>query len=287
MKHLLLWIVGLTVLVGTPAFSTAAGSTNSVLLNAQYADRGERPERFGPDKGPGLYIEDSRYVQNIHWTSWGSSEASGTGRVSRLTGNATSAVNVTLGGLTSCGGQMVYTTYSLTLAPSEPTPKYWAQGQTGTFPCHITAAHFNPYDHGERAAAGRGDCTFNGLVKLGSYAAPVAWKPQPPRGGAYFGLCRMAWHSWGGVTANVTAIMRNGFRQWPATAQLSGLAWCQSQALAYTTLAVTLYGGGEQIPPHPGSVTKLEANHLLRAVRRRNISRHVYRQTLAGCEPAS
>jgi hypothetical protein len=263
----------------------ANAASSSVFLNAQYADKAERPEAFGPDKGPGPYIEARTYVRSVHWTSWGGSTATGAGEVMLLNNtSATSPVSITFGGLTTCGGQMIYTTYTLTLAAGAATPKYWAQGQHGMFPCHITAGYFNPNDHGEHAAAARGDCTFNGLVKLGTYSEPAPWMPETPRGAHYFGLCRMAWASWGGPTASVTAIMRNGFTQWAATAKLSGLAWCPDQALAYTALTMTLYGTGEKIPSRMGSVTKREAERLLHNIHRPGVSRHVYKQTVAGCE---
>jgi hypothetical protein len=265
----------------------ASAAAPSVFLNTQYASQAERPEAFGPDEGPGPYIEARTYARAIHWISWGGPEATGVGQVMLLTGTATSPVTITLGGLTNCGGQLIYTTYAMALAPGVPKPRYWAQGQAGRFPCHITAAYFSPHDRGEQAAAVRGDCTFSGLVKLGSYAEPVSWMPPPPRGGRYVGLCRMAWRSWGGPTASVIGIMRNGFRQWAATAEVGELAWCPDQALAYTALTMTLYGRGERIPPRRGSVTKQEAQRLLRAIRKPGVAKRVYRQRLAGCTPAS
>jgi hypothetical protein len=278
-------LAGVALSVALLMGASAALANAPVLLNARFASGPVEPTTFGPDKGPGPYIEASNYVEGITWSSWGGSQATGSGRVRLLVGTTTSPVTVTLGGLTDCGGQSIYTTYSLALAPAAATPRFWPDGQNGSFPCHITAGYLNPTDPGERQAAARGDCTFNGLVKLGTYATPVPWAPVPPRG-RYVGLCRMSWRSWGSSSAIGTGIMRNGFSQWAAVDEVSGLAWCPSQGLAYTKAKMTLYGKGEKLTKK-GSVTKGEAAHLLRSLGKPSVRKRVYTQSLTGCDTNS
>jgi hypothetical protein len=158
---------------------------SGVFINALYASAATEPSSFGPDHGPAEYLEVTNYVQQITWSSWGGSQATGSGQV-RLMADATSTspVAVRLGGLTVCGGQSVYTTYSLSLAPGARAPKYWPKGQTGSFPCRVTAALFNPNDPSERTTVARGDCVlFNGLEVPGSNMK-IPWTPQPPGGRA-------------------------------------------------------------------------------------------------------
>lgn len=125
----------------------------------------------------------------------------------------------------------------------------------------MTAALFNPNDPSERTTVARGDCVlFNGLEVPGSNVK-IPWTPQPPGGRLGPAMCATLWSGWAKPVATGRGAMRNGVRQWPAKAELSGLAWCPRQALAYTTLVLTIYGRGEPIRGK-GGVSQRDAKRL-------------------------
>jgi hypothetical protein len=259
----------------------------SVFINAHLASAATEPASFAPNQGPGPYIETTDYVEQIHWSSWGAAQATGSAQVQLLTdATSTSPATVTLGGLSSCGGQLVYTTYTLALAPGAASPKLWPQGQSGSFPCHITAAAYNGVERLSRADAARGHCVLNdGLEVLLPTSPPIAprWTPKtPPHGNLSPGMCAMLWTSWGKPLAVGRGVMRDGSAQWPAKVELSALAWCPREGIAYSTLAMTLYGHGEAITGM-GSVSKHDAARLRGEIGRRGLGAATYRQTRADC----
>jgi hypothetical protein len=260
-----------------------AGAT--VFLNAEYASSAVEPGSFGPNSGPADVVEASNYVQGIAWSSWGGTTAVGSGRVFLFQDRkSTSPVTVTLGGLTTCAGQSLYTTYTLSLAAGAQAPMYWPKGQKGSFPCHVTAALYDPYERSERSTVALGYCVLNnGLTIPGREA--VAWTPPPPRGGAYVGTCATLWTAWASSLATGRGVMRDGLRQWPAKTELSGLAWCPRIGLGYSKLAMTLYGPGETIRGK-GGVSKRDATRLRREIDKRGLRRRTFRQARTGCTPS-
>jgi hypothetical protein len=287
-------IVGLALIAvlvaGSYARAASAGArahtaSSGVFINALYANAATEPSSFGPDHGPAEYLEVANYVQQIAWSSWGGPQATGSGQVRLMTdATSTSPVTVTLGGLIACGGQSIYTTYSLSLVSGARAPKYWPKGQTGSFPCRVTAALFNPNDPSERATVAHGDCVlFNGLEVPGSNMK-IPWTPQPPGGRLGPAMCATLWSGWAKPVATGRGAMRNGVRQWPAKAELRGLAWCPRQALAYTTLVMTIYGPGEPIRGK-GGVSQRDAKRLRAEIDRPGLRKRSFRQSVNGCTP--
>jgi hypothetical protein len=290
----LLAIIGILIAFTLGGEARAAGPT--VYLNAAFANRPVEPSSFGPNSGPGTILDDPNYVQALEWSSWGGAQATATGRVRlETTRTATSPVTVTLDGLESCGGLLVYTSYSLQLALGVQTPMYWPSGETGTFPCHVNAGGYYPNASFTRSSEAQGGCVFHGLEVnaqsdpdfpwLPGSNAPVAvvpWTPRLPRGSAYSFFCRMQWTTWTQPTVVGEGVLRNGFTQWGVKVQLSQLGWCPKLGVAYTHLAMTLYGSGEAITGQ-GNLSRSAANRLRSNVGRHGLSTHIYRQA----EPAS
>jgi hypothetical protein len=192
------------------AVSTASAAA-SVYLNAAFANRAVEPTQFGPNEGPGTYVDDPTYVHAITWQSWGGARATGEGliqpNVSSLD-EPISHVSVTLSGLQSCGGLMVYTGYELQLLPPSVPPLYWSSGKAGGFPCHVNAGAYYPGGPRSREIERRGECPFGGLEVNDHTASDFDWLPgsnkplaaipwRPRFSGAYSLFCRMDWSRWG------------------------------------------------------------------------------------------
>jgi hypothetical protein len=290
-------LLGMIIALTLGGEARAAGST--VYLNAAFANRPIEPTSFGPNSGPGTILDDPNYVQALEWSSWGGAQATGTGRVRlETTRTAMSPVTVTLGGLESCGGLLIYSSYSLQLASGAQTPMYWPSGQTGTFPCHVNAGGYFPNAPFTRSSEAQGGRVFHGLEVnaqsdsdfpwLPGGNAPLAvvpWTPRLPRGSAYTLFCRMQWTAWAQSTVTGKGVMRNGIKQWGAKAQLSQPGWCSKLGIAYTHLTMTLYGNGDEITGQ-GNISKSAAIRLRSNVGRHGLSTHVYRQAEpsgAGC----
>jgi hypothetical protein len=265
-----------------------------VYLNAPFADRGAEPTEFSPNRGPSpggtASLPGLGYVRGLTWTSWGGTRATGVGRV-RLLNDRTSAssVTVTLGGLESCAGVMIYTSYSLELGVGAQRPRYWPSGQTGRFPCFISAGAYIPQSPLARVPEAQGSCVFHGLA-VRSQGAPglpwlvgtdetpdVKWSPHLPRGSAYSLFCRTQWTKWGEPIVTGRGVLRNGVKQWGVKVQLSQPAWCRQLGVAYNRLTMTVYGNGEPITGH-GNISKGDANRLRGDIGRSGVGSRQYRQ---------
>lgn len=276
----------------------AQGASAAVYLNAPFADRGLEPTEFSPTSGPGpgaASLPGVGYVQALKWTSWGGPEATGTGRVRLLTDRTSaSTVSVTLRGARNCGGVMAYSTYSLQLPQGSQQPRYWPSGQTGGFPCRISAGAYIPGSALARRPEAQGGCVFHGL-EIHNQGAPglpwlayifeppaISWNPGLPRGSAYSGFCRMQWSTWGAQTVTGKGVLRTGVKQWGVKVQVGQPAWCRGLGVAYSRLVMTLYGSGEPISGQ-GNISQGAANRLRSEIHRPGLSRRTYRQL----EPAS
>lgn len=251
-------LLGLVVL--SPPAAAAAGATAPVLMGSKYSDRAETPTSFSPDNYFGY-----RYVRGISWSSWGGAVANGTGEVSLVTkeesaspfpiDEPTSSVSVRFAGRRQCAGRLMYTTYSLALAPGAATPPEWASLNSGRFRCYLALP--GGY-HGERL--GRHANCIQGLYEpIGDprgHSLPVAtWRPRPP-GGSNWLLCRLHFSGWGGPRAiggGVAGIAGHGVKggdEWPIRIELGKPVWCPRAsdgyggAITYSLLKIRLVGSG-------------------------------------------
>lgn len=292
----MVWTVG-------RGYSTAKAAIPSppVFFNDLSADRTIEPDHFG---GIGQSTDDpwtySKYVQGLHWSSWGGVQATATGSVwlSVPSSSETSPVVVTLGGLQTCGGQLIYTSYSLQLRAAATAPSGWPRGETGRFPCTINAGGYYPSDRLAREETDEGQCPLDGIANEFD-GNTVRWRPGLPRGALGSYLCRPRWSSWGKSIAVGEAVFRDGLRQWGARITLSGLAFCTRDGVSrdgrfaaspqlgvsYTRLTMTLYGRGEPEPSRPPfGVSATDLTRLLGAARRPHVKRATYRQEAPGAE---
>lgn len=263
------------------AQATPAASQAQVYFNDAGASGPVEPRSFAP-ASPCCLTE---YVRDLTWQSWGGATATGTGMVS--TGKVTSEGNegespatVTLSGLSTCGGQPVYSSYTIEVA-SGIQPADWAQAHSGSFACRFSAGNYRP-----SKIDAQGGCEFQYLAN-GS-----AWTPRLPW--HEVGFCRMQWQGFDvGPTTVGKGVMRNGFTQWGVKVVLSDLAWCQEgigDAIAYTGLSMTIYGpgetenNGEHTPDD--DITVANANRLRANIGRPGLKARRYRYTkplMRGC----
>lgn len=258
------FLAGLAALLLLPALAGAAGQTPYV--NFPSADQPVMPSHFSPNNLCEMTSASwgcesfNNYVRDIHWTSWGGTTAEGTGLVSLVQEHKakgqTSPVSIVLGGLETCGGFQVYTTYSLTLAPGAQEPRFWPEGKTYRFPCSLSTGQQYA---GERL--GLRDNCLQGLNpplgEQGEFSPPVRWQPSPP--GKYWYLCALHFKNWGKSKAIGTGIVRLGsvaaqkeankgrLYEWPMRIELSRPVWCPSSggfpgAITYSTLRVRVRG---------------------------------------------
>jgi hypothetical protein len=200
------WLIGLAALVLSLAVMTAdAQASSEVYVNAAWANQPVEPTQFGPNEWPGKYGRYAyfrNWVQGLQWSSWGGPEATATGNVVFLANinspqTTTSPVIATFGGLTTCGGQLVYTMYSLKLQAGAQQPDYWSQAQTGTFPCHVSGGGWYPSDPYNTKTGG--PCGFSGLSVNSVPWLPltlpinVRWSPNLPPSSAYTEPPRLFW----------------------------------------------------------------------------------------------
>jgi hypothetical protein len=252
-------LYALACLMLLPSSALAAGGSQTTYINSPWADRPMMPTRFSPDnladfnptKVGAYYLNN--YVRRIQWTSWGGQAAEGMGEVSLLRENgSTSSVTVTLGGLESCAGISVYTTYSLALAPGAEQPAGWPKGKAGRFPC---IPSLSDQYQGQRLSR-RSNC-LSGLYQLSSdptFPLIATWTPRPP--GKYWFLCELRFQSWGSDKAVGSGTVRlraheapRGRIEWPIRIELSQPIWCPrlaggtTGAITYGRLKIVLQGG--------------------------------------------
>lgn len=253
-------LTGLMALLLLPASALADAPSSTPYVNFPSADQPVMPTHFSPNNlcekitSWDWGCEDfNNYVRDIQWTSWGGETAEGTGQVSLVeeekAKGQTSPVSIVLGGLQSCGGFRVYTTYSLTLAPGAKEPRFWPEGRTYRFPCSLSIT--GQYA-GERLGR-RSNCIFGLYPPTGEYSPPASWQPTPP--GRRWFLCELHFTNWGksvavgsGTVRLGSDVAKRGQRyEWPMRIELSRPVWCPSSgafpgAITYSMLRVRLRG---------------------------------------------
>jgi hypothetical protein len=295
------FVLAIGWLLGSAAIATAAGA--QPLINSGFADRPIEPTRFSPPNVGDLNASAAadNYVREISWSTWGGSTAVGTGKVSLVdladgefeikNGELparTSPVTVTLGGLGTCAGISIYTSYELKLAPGAQAPSTWPKGQRGRFPCSISATAFRPLSRSVmEGKVGEGNCSFRGLT------LPVAdpdlagspplkqprWIPHNPPGKGLTVFCDMSWKHWGGRVVTADGLRENltlphsAERNWPVHVILRHPIWCPAAAgennvLTYSELTVVEYGSGRVV-----------SSWSLSHYGHRGLKAHVFRQS--------
>jgi hypothetical protein len=266
--------------IGTLAFPTlrpplaAVASTATVYFNDARASGPVEPMGFAP-AAPDYLTE---YVRRLAWHTWGGPTATATGEVITRTASGVegeSPVTVTLGGLSACGGQAVYSDYMIELAPGGQPGIDWSRAQRGSFACRFSAGNYRPSKHD----------ALGGCVDFGRQQAD--WMPRISKRWLYEGLCRMQWVGFdNGPTTTGKGVLRTGFTQWGVQATLSHPAWCKEgigDAIAYTRLTMTIYGKGE--PEDNGQETReyyisaANANRLRATVGKPGLRARTYRYT--------
>jgi hypothetical protein len=259
-----------------------ASAASNVALNDPEANGPTEPSNLGPG---------GDYVQAIKWSTWGSAQATGEGKLAVCANEGPldpalyqcprSPVEVMLGGLATCDDYSIYTTYELSVQPGVPTGPDWSSSRTRRFPCKVSASNYQP---GTKADA-EGDCESFFVDTRGPLAD---------------GFCRMDWRGFG--TRPITigkGVARNGLDQWAAEVVLSDIQWCptglEEDALSYTHMTMSVYGKPEEIVtghkhtgPNPYNITVSEADHLRRDIGRPGFKKKTYRtgaSFVRGCIP--
>lgn len=255
-------VVGMFVCLGwwlvlnAPAAHAAAAS---VYLNVPIAQP-ERPANLPDDDqlqtaphDPSKFLDVQSFVNGITWTSWGEATATGTGTVkvnssdtrpghAQPYASQSAPVVITAGGLTTCGGQQLYTSYHLTLSGATPALRDFADAETRTLPCRLHALNY--YAGYEQVAHTTGDCLFHGVSEA------------LPHGFGYFDYCRMGWQGWGQSTTTGTGIGRaialpsgcdgrHGECDYGIRVTLSQPAWCPAYGMSYTRERLEVFGRGD------------------------------------------
>ena len=308
-------LVVLSAVVGATAMTVAASgaSPEPTRINAPFTDRPVEPAYFAPEWNRCFGSHAARYVDDIHWTTWGSETAAGTGIAGRgcleesIPGPPFppeppepegSPVSITLGGRQKCAGAVVYTTYALSLEPGAPTPNKWSDMHSGSFPCNPAAPGCTVYViAGESPRRGPSDCALRLESLRGHRSVPASWKPRTPPGQVpqLRRVLSAVWKNWGGVRAVGRGAMLDQHRLahgaetdllWPAKVELAHPIWCPrlgfqspgSHATSYMALRLTLYGRGlEEKKGQRGYNASLmaRARHL---VGKHGLKRRVFRQ---------
>jgi hypothetical protein len=251
---------------------TTGESMAEVYFNNPGASAPVEPTAFAP-ASPCCLTE---YVRHLAWHTWGGPTATATGEVITRTASGVegeSPVTVTLGGLSGCGGQAVYSDYMIELAPGGQPGIDWSRAQRGSFACRFSAGNYRPTKHD----------ALGGCVDFGRQQAD--WMPRISKRWLYEGLCRMQWVGFdNGPTTTGKGVLRTGFTQWGVQATLSHPAWCKEgigDAIAYTRLTMTIYGKGE--PEDNGQetreyyITVVNANRLRATVGKPGLRARTYR----------
>jgi hypothetical protein len=240
----------------------------AVYLNVPLAHP-ERPttipnyELNDPDThDPAKFLSVQSHVDGVTWSSWGGSTATGSGKVvvsssDTRPGHAqpyvsqSAAVSIVASGLVSCGGQQLYTAYSLTLTGTEAEPRDFALVRTRSLPCRMQALTY--YAGIEKVANTTGDCLFHGVTE------------QLPSGFGYLDYCRMQWKGWGNSSTVGTGIARaillphscDGHEEcdYGVRVQLDQPAWCPAYGMSYTQERLEVFGPGVPLSSEPQTRT--------------------------------
>ena len=249
------------------SLATAASSEPArVYLNAPSASP-ERPAKV-PNyqvvrtdaREPTKFLSVQAFLSGVEWSTWGGSTATGTGRVEvdsddtrpghhQAYASQSAAVSITTSGLVSCGGQLVYTAYALSLASGAAEPQDFSYVKIRSLPCRLHALAY--YAGIEKVAHTTGDCLFRGV------------SGQLPSGFGYFAYCRMQWKDWGGPTTVGTGVGRgvalpsgcDGIRgeecDYGIRVSLSKPAWCSAEGMSYTRERLEVFGKGILLSSEP------------------------------------
>ena len=258
--HSVRWRPPLTVvlLVMAALLVLTPGAWASVYLNVPTAQP-ERPANLPEyavtlnaphDFSKSLNVQT--FVNRITWTSWGGTTATGTGTVEVVSSDTrpgheqpyssqTAPVTITASGLASCGGQPIYTAYSLTLLGSASEPRDFHYARERVMPCRLLALNY--YAGYEKVAGGKGDCLFHGVTE------PL------PSGFGYLGYCKMRWQGWGSQKTVGTGIGRavtlpkgcDGHHSecdYGVRVTLTRPGWCPTYGMSYTHERLEVFGHG-------------------------------------------
>jgi hypothetical protein len=245
-----------------------AATVASVYLNVPLAHP-ERPatipnyELNDPDThDPAKFLSVQSHVDGVSWSSWGGSTATGSGKVvvsssDTRPGHAqpyvsqSVAVSIVASDLVSCGGQQLYTAYTLTLSGAEAEPRDFALVRTRSLPCRMQALTY--YAGIEKVANTTGDCLFHGVTE------------QLPSGFGYLDYCRMQWKGWGNSSTVGTGIARavtlptscDGHEEcdYGVRVHLDQPEWCPAYGMSYTRERLEVFGAGVPLSSEPQTRT--------------------------------
>lgn len=262
----------------SPSSHTAA--VPNIYLNVPMAHP-ERPaslpdyELNQPDThDPSKFLSVQSHVNDITWSSWGGSTATGTGRVEVSSSDTrpgheqpyasqSAAVSIVTNDLVSCGGRRLYTAYTLTLTGADPEPRDFAYVKDRSLPCRMQALTY--YAGIEKVANTTGDCLFRGVTE------------QLPSGFGYLGYCRMEWKGWGKSSTVGIGIARavmlprscDGHEEcdYGIQVQLDQPEWCPTYGMSYTREKLEVFGGGVPLNSEPQTRTGVIAPSVERRLR--------------------
>jgi hypothetical protein len=255
-------------------------SAGGVFLNVPMAHP-ERPaslpdyELNDPDAhDPAKFLSVQSHVDDVSWSSWGSSTATGSGKVvvsssdtrpghTQPYASQSAAVSIVATDLVSCGGRQLYTAYSLTLTSANPEPRDFAYVKERSVPCRMQALTY--YAGIEKVANTTGDCLFHGVTE------------QLPSGFGYLGYCRMKWQGWGTSSTVGTGIARaetlprtcDGHEEcdYGIRVRLTQPAWCPTYGMSYTREKLEVFGSGVPLSSEPQTKTGVIAPSVERRLR--------------------
>ncbi len=267
-----------TVQAGSPISHLTA--TSSVYLNVPMAHP-ERPtnipnyELNDPDvHDPAKFLSVQSHVDGVTWASWGGSTATGSGKVVVSSSDTrpghtqpyvsqSAAVSIVASDLVSCGGQQLYTAYTLTLTGPEAEPRDFVYIKDRSLPCRMQALTY--YAGIEKVANTTGDCLFHGVTE------------QLPSGFGYLDYCRMEWQGWGNSSTVGTGIARavtlprscDGHEEcdYGIRVQLDQPEWCPTYGMSYTREKLEVFGPGVPLSSEPQTKTGVIATSVERRLR--------------------
>lgn len=288
---------GVLVLVATASAQAGwighAASAAAVYLNVPMAHP-EQPttipnyELNEPDAhNPAKFLSVQSHLSGVTWSSWGSSTATGSGRVTVSSSDTrpghtqpyvsqSASVSIVASDVVSCGGRQLYTAYTLTLTGADPEPRDFGSVKDRSLPCRMQALRY--YAGIEKVANTTGDCLFRGVTE------------QFPSGFGYLSYCRMKWKGWGKSSTIGTGIARavtlpsgcdghHGECDYGIRVRLEQPEWCPAYGMSYTRERLEVFGSGIVISSEPQTKTGVVApsvEHRLRATIGRGRPRAFY-----------
>jgi hypothetical protein len=259
-------VVALVAVVAAPTLQ--AGATAAVFLNV--AERHpERPANLPgyevvqtAPQNPSKFRSVEAHVNGLSWSSWGGDTATGTGSLEVRSSDTrpghvqpyasqTAPVSIMASHPVPCGGQLVYSHFTLTPLPGASEPRDFAEVQTRQLPCHVQALGY--YAGIEAVANTTGDCLFKGVANA------------LPSGFGYLGYCRMEWKQWGQASTVGTGIGRavtlpsgcdgrHSECDYGIRVRLGTPAWCPAYGMSYTRERLEIFGSGVVTDSEPRAV---------------------------------